>query len=431
MTHPETSFASLLIIGAGPAGLSAAVVAAEAGLHVTLVDENPFPGGQIWRGGQQRWKDVRAKQMWQRLQALSNVRYLPSARVLAVVRETQTIVLEKAGRILHICWEKLILCSGARELYLPFPGWTLPGVTGAGGLQALIKAGADLRGKRVVIAGTGPLLLAVADTVRQQQGKVLLIAEHRNWRELMVFTWKLLVSHKGKFLQALALMWRLKGISYFPDSNVTEAIGEQTLRKVKLRQAGKELELDCDYLACAYGLVANTELAVSLGCVVKDGFVQVDRLQQTSIPGIWAAGEATGIGGVEKALVEGRIAAYAVIGKTPDSEDLALHQNALDFAGLLRQCFSPKTTLRDLCKTETIVCRCEDIRANQLERHLDWRSAKLITRAGMGACQGRICGAACQFLYGWNAPDLRQPVFPAKAATLAELNAACHKEMEK
>jgi NADPH-dependent 2,4-dienoyl-CoA reductase/sulfur reductase-like enzyme len=402
----------LLIIGAGPAGMAAALAAAASSQSITIIDENPAVGGQIWRGG----SDPTARAMWTQLQAHPNVRFMGGVRVVASAGP-RTLLLDGGSML---TWKRLILCTGARELLLPFPGWTLPGVTGAGGLQALVKGGMPIEGKRVVIAGTGPLLLAVADTVRRQGGKVVAIIEQRRMRELAAFTFQLALSHRGKLLQAGRLMASLAGVPYHRGAVVTRANGTTRLASVTINRQGRINEVDCDFLACGFGLVPNLELAAMLGCLTEQGKVVVDANQATSIAGVWAAGESTGIGGVDKALAEGRIAGLAAIDCQPSQKDLASRTRSAAFGTLLACSFAPAPALRELCCPGTIVCRCEDVRSSQLAVHGDWRSAKLQTRVGMGPCQGRVCGAACEFLYGWQGGNMRQPIFPTSAATLAE-----------
>jgi NADPH-dependent 2,4-dienoyl-CoA reductase/sulfur reductase-like enzyme len=149
-------YADLLIIGAGPAGMAAALAAAPSGARIVMLDDNPFAGGQIWRDGPQASLPAQARQLRERLQSHGNIRYHSGTRVIANPGPKQLLVEDDENGWL-ISYDKLILCTAARELLLPFPGWTLPGVTGAGGLQALIKSGLSVRDERVVIAGSGPL----------------------------------------------------------------------------------------------------------------------------------------------------------------------------------------------------------------------------------------------------------------------------------
>ena len=410
----------VVILGAGPAGLAAAEAASRDGQAVLLVDENPAPGGQIWRGGPVQWRDGRADRLWQALGARSHVKLLFGARVVAC-GAPGTLLLDSGAGPRTLAWERLILCSGARELLLPFPGWTLPGVTGAGGMQALVKGGMPVAGKRVLVAGSGPLLLAVAATLQRSGAQVVAIAEHRSGTELARFGARLALRHPARLAQALGLFASLRRVPYLRGATVRAASGDERLQSVVLNHGAQVSEIACDYLACGFGLVPALEIAALFGCALAQGRVSVDREQRTSVDGIWAAGESTGIGGVDKALAEGRIAGLAVLGKTACAAERRALASAQAFARLLAHSFAPPPALRALCTPSTIVCRCEDVRAAELAPHTGWRAAKLQTRAGMGACQGRVCGAACAFLYGWEGAGTRPPVLPVSAATLASL----------
>jgi NADPH-dependent 2,4-dienoyl-CoA reductase/sulfur reductase-like enzyme len=403
--------------------MAAAEAASASGHSVLLVDENAAAGGQIWRGGAPHWADARAARLWDLLRGRPHVRLLAGARVVAAPAP-RTLLLDTADGPLTLAWQKLIVCSGARELLLPFTGWTLPGVTGAGGMQALIKGGMPISGKRVVVAGSGPLLLAVADTVRRHGGEVVAIAEHRSSVALARFGARLALRHRARLAQAIGLLHRLRGVPYLRGATVSAAIGEGKLQSIRLDHGAQPREIACDFLAFGYGLVPTLELASLLGCEVQDGRVVVDASGRTSIDGIWAAGESTGIGGVDKALAQGRIAGLAVSGAEVSSTDRRALASAQAFARLLAGTFAPTPQLRELCERSTVVCRCEDVRAEQLQAHASWRAAKLQTRVGMGPCQGRVCGAACQFLYGWVEAGARPPVFPVSASTLASVDAA-------
>ncbi|HEY0065096.1 MAG TPA: FAD/NAD(P)-binding oxidoreductase [Telluria sp.] len=410
----------LLILGAGPAGLAAAEAASRAGQPVRLIDENPQPGGQIWRGGAARWQDRRAHALWDALRSRQHVQMQFATRAVAVAGPGQ-LLLVRDGVPQMQAWERVIVCSGARELLLPFPGWTLPGVTGAGAMQALIKGGFPIQGKRVVVAGSGPLLLAAADTVRRSGGTVAAIAEYRDTRALAAFTGKLALSHQAKLAQAVGLFARLLGVPYLRGAIVHAALGTEQLSAVRLMHGARAREIDCDFLACGYGLVPAPETASVFGCASGEGKVVVDAMQATSVAGVWAAGESTGIGGVDKALAEGCIAGLAAAGLRVGKGELQVRQHARAFGALLGASFGAPETMREVCAPSTIVCRCEDVRAGELAAHAGWRAAKLQTRVGMGPCQGRVCGAACSFLYGWESTAPRPPLFPVTAAALAAI----------
>ncbi len=160
-----------------------------------------------------------------------------------------------------VYWQKLILCCGARELSLPFPGWTLPGVTGAGGLQAQIKHGLSLKGEKVVIAGSGPLLLAVADTVNKAGGDVTNIIEQAPLPALLRFA-----SGLWRWPQKLRQLATLAPKGYLSGAQAIRAHGTTRLEAVTLRQRGVERTIACDRLAIGYGLIPNIETALLFGC---------------------------------------------------------------------------------------------------------------------------------------------------------------------
>ncbi|HKR22261.1 MAG TPA: FAD/NAD(P)-binding oxidoreductase, partial [Pyrinomonadaceae bacterium] len=167
----------VLIVGAGPAGLAAAYRAAQDGRRrVTVVDDNPDAGGQIWRGERREPRSREAQAWFQRLRSVQ-VELITGARVFQQVEPRKLLAEMSDGGVCELMFENVVLATGARERFLPFPGWTLPNVMGAGGLQALVKGGLPVEGKRIVIAGSGPLLLAVAAYLRDHGADVLCVAE--------------------------------------------------------------------------------------------------------------------------------------------------------------------------------------------------------------------------------------------------------------
>ncbi len=401
---PDDRF-DIIVVGAGPAGIAAACIAAEQRRHVALVDDNPSPGGQIWRAGDNQW--IR------RLRA-APVTFLPGT---AVVDSSAPGILlaEMHGSPRQLTCQKLILATGARERYLPFPGWTLPGIFGAGGLQALVKSGLPIRGSRVVVAGSGPLLLAVAAFLKQEGAVIPVIAEQAPAPAVYGFL-RSLIARPGKLFQAIKLKATLAAVPYRTGCWITEAHGDHRVTGVTL--AGTREAIACDYVACGFGLVPNTELAQLLGCELRDGFVAVDAQQKTSVPDIYCAGEPTGIAGVDAAVLEGQIAAWAALGNGKTADRL---QSSRDnhFAEALNRAFALRPELKDLATPETVVCRCEDVTHAELRAHPSWRAAKLQTRCGMGPCQGRVCGPAVEYLFGWRPGSVRPPLFPARTGTLA------------
>lgn len=400
----------VLVVGAGPAGLAAAYRAAQRGLRVTVVDDNPAAGGQIWRGEQAKPATREAQAWFEKLRSV-DIQLITGARVFQQPK-TGTLLAETPDGVSELNYQHLVLATGARERFVPFPGWTLPNVMGAGGLQALVKTGLPIEGKRVVVAGSGPLLLAVAAYLRSRGAKILLIAEQASSVQLAKFA----VGLAGKASQAFSLRRQLRGVRYSSGCWVLAAHGTERLESVTLSRGGK---MGCDYLACGYHLVPNVELAELLGCAVEDGSVRVDQYQQTSVANVYSAGEATGIGGLELSLVEGEIAGLAIAGKHEEARSLfPVREQQRKFAERLNRTFALREELKQLPAPETIVCRCEDVTFARLTAHRSWREAKLQTRCGMGPCQGRVCGGAVEFLFGWRAESVRPPVLPVRVESL-------------
>lgn len=413
----------IAILGAGPAGLSAALAAAECGQRVLIIDDNPLPGGQIWRDGPgvtlpalaQRYRDAAASD--------SNITLLNGARLIARPA-ANSLLLETAQESMIVHWRKLILCCGARELSLPFTGWTLPGVTGAGGLQAQIKHGLRLDGQRVVIAGSGPLLLAAAASVRKAGGEVVQVVEQASLSVLLRFAaglWR----WPSKLRQLAALAPK----HILTDAQIIAAEGKGSLTSVTLHRKGKKLTLACDRLAIGYGLIANIEPGLLFGCEIKHEAISINQWQQTSVETIYAAGECTGFGGSELALIEGRIAGYAAGEAYSKAQSLfARRRRWQQFAQALNTTFALPDSLKSVATDDVLLCRCEDVRCGDVAEFDCWQQAKLARRCGMGACQGRTCAASGRWLYGWQLPRPREPLSPARAETLIALQ---HHRCEK
>lgn len=385
----------VLVVGAGPAGVAAACRAAESGARVVAVDDNAASGGQIWRGEENDW-----------------LRRLAAS---GAVVETGAAAIDE--RVLGRA-RKVVLATGARELFLPFPGWTLAGVVGAGGLQALIKSGWQVEAKRVVVAGSGPLLYAAASLARERGAAVMLVAEQAPAAAVRRFA-RGLWRHPEKLAQGVKLALSLGGVAARRGCWVEEATGRGRVERVRVRQGSQVWEEGCDILAAGYGLAPNTELAEMLGCRVRDGFVETGEWQETSVAGVYAAGEVTGIGGVEKSVVEGEIAGLAAAGRGEEARRLFGRRAAWRrFAGELERAFALRAEVKALGRAETIVCRCEDVALGRIEGRSGWREAKLQTRCGMGACQGRVCGAITRVLLGWGPAAPRPPLYPTRCGDL-------------
>jgi len=400
----------VVVIGAGPAGMAAAYTACGGGVRVGLVDDNPASGGQIWRG--------ETGNEWFEAIGRAPIETLYNTRVIGLA-EPGSLISETDSGPADLRFAKLILATGARERFIPFPGWTLPNVTGAGGLQALAKGGLDIGGKRVVVAGTGPLLLAVGAYLRKQGAEVVMILEQAPPARIASFG-RAVLRKPGKLLEAASLTWRLRRVPYLMDSWPVAADGDGRLEEVVIQSSGKRIRAACDYLACGFGLVPNVELAAVAGCRVTDGAVAVDEWQRTTVRDIYCAGEPTGVGGLELALVQGRIAGFAATGDQTSARHLFESRASTErFRDSLARAFRLRDELKQLASPETLVCRCEDVPLSKLAPHESWRAIKLHTRCGMGPCQGRICGPAVEFLRGIPPDSARPPVYPASVGCLA------------
>jgi D-hydroxyproline dehydrogenase subunit alpha len=406
----------VFVVGAGPAGLAAACAAAENGRRVALVDETPWLGGQIWRGQQSHPSIPFAVRLIERFKRCGAT-LLDQCVILGPAGERALLAEHPVG-LREIRWERLILATGARELFLPFPGWTLPGNFGPGGLQSLAKHGWPVAGKRIVLAGSGPLLLAVGGGLRKMGANVVSINEQAPLSRLISFGAGLL-GWPAKFAQAARLKLILSGTPFRCGVWPVRAEGTEQLRAVILTDGNREWTEECDFLACGFGLVPNVELPLALGCQLRDGFARVNEWQASCVKDVYCAGELTGIGGADAALVEGEIAGLAASSGAEAARRLfARRASCHRFRAALDAAFALRPEVVRLPLADTLVCRCEDVSFDRMKHFAGWRDAKLQTRCGMGACQGRVCGAAAKLLFGWGMESVRPPVLPARVESL-------------
>lgn len=419
--------ADVVVIGAGPAGIAAASSAAERGLRVVLIDRARDPGGQIWRHAR---GDVGApgasslQRRWLARLADSGARLLMETSVIdaCVTPSRIEMLAHNSGRAIQLHAANVILATGARELYIPFPGWTLPGVVGIGGAQALLKSGVSFVGKRVAIAGSGPLILPVAAALAVAGARLVLVAEQAP-RAAVARLVAGLYRSPATLLQAARYRATFASASYSTGIWVTEAHGDGRIDGVSVTNGRRSWRVGADVLCTGYGLVPNIQLATLLGCDVTDGSVAVDARQQTSVERIFAIGEATGIGGAPMSLAEGEIAGLTVANGAAPITRLLRHRRVLaSSARRMAEAFALRSELRRLPQHNTIVCRCEDVEYAAVSGAASVRQAKLRTRVGMGPCQGRTCMPALEFLFGWQPDTVRPPAEPVPVSVLSAAN---------
>ena len=418
------------VVGAGPAGLAAAAVAARGGAVVALIDAAPRPGGQFWR---HRPAGIAADAdlhhdigLFTRLRP-ANVRYLPGHHVWTVSAGPAGGTVRAVGPgqdEVTVGARYLILAPGAYDRQIPFPGWDLPGVMTAGGVQALLKGHGVLAGPRVLVAGTGPFLLPVAAGLAARGGTVTGVHEANHpagWLR-RPSGWP---GGAGKLAEAagyartllrhrVPVRHRSALVAAEGRDQVEAAVVAPVGRGGRIRLSGAR-RIGTDVIAAGWGFTPQLELFLAAGCdtgLDTDGSLVVlaDGDQFTSQPRVLAAGEATGVGGATLAAIEGALAgsaAAAAAGHRPLRADAVarLRQRRArlrGFAQAMHRVYPVRAGWLDTVAGSTVVCRCEEVTAAQLREATELgatgvRAAKLLSRAGMGWCQARVCGyaAAC------------------------------------
>ncbi|GAA5148527.1 NAD(P)/FAD-dependent oxidoreductase [Nocardioides marinquilinus] len=426
------------VVGAGPAGMAAAVAAGERGLRVVLVDAGRRTGGQYWRRPTDDAEpDARFADLHRRLAALGDaVRHVAGQQVWFVeAGEPHALHLSPtvdaaidvdlapdADRApARVEARALVLCPGGYDRQLPVPGWTLPGVMAAGGVQALLKASGTLAGSRAVVAGTGPFLLPVAAGLLRAGAEVVALCEAGSpsgWAR----TPRGVAAVPGKAAEAAAYAATLARhrVRLRTRTVVTEVRGDDHVTSVRLgrldRQGrlrpGDGVEVEADLVALGWGFTSSLELLTAVGAATRvddDGslVVVVDDGQRTDVPGVLAAGEATGVGGADLAVAEGELAGLTAARDAGCAVDEARVRSVRRtvrrhraFAAAMHRAHPVPAGWREWLRPDTVVCRCEEVTAGEVRTACDdlgaadARTVKLLTRCGMGWCQGRVCGYA-------------------------------------
>ena len=420
---------SVVVIGAGPAGISAAIEAVGRGCHVTVIDEAALPGGQIYRQSDPELEvaefvaageRARKHALLERFQQiLDRVDYRPNATAYALFGNREVHVA-RSGVSEVLSAEAVVLATGVRELAIPFPGWTLPGVMFAGGAQSLLKAHGVLAGRNIVVAGCGPLPVVVAAQASRAGGTVGALAMLHPLRSMLAHPVRLW--HGRQIMtEGAHYAWTVAraGIKQLSRCVPVRAIGDDRVQAVALAKldpdgkvvAGSEQVISCDILALNFGFTANSELAAMAGAKmyfdrVGGGWLpQSDAFGRTSIPGILVAGDGAGLRGAIVAAAQGRIVG-ATAAQSDPVDEAALRaslrrsfneqRRALSFQVAVRRTLRLPERIWHLISDDTIVCRCESISCGEIRGafaagHQSMNAVKRNVRAGMGWCGGKIC----------------------------------------
>ncbi|MGE0312201.1 MAG: FAD-dependent oxidoreductase [Lautropia sp.] len=415
----------LIVVGAGPAGLAAATVGARSGLSTLLLDENPAPGGQVYRGiGASRFarhRQTLGEDYWhgERLVAdlaASGATVLHRATVWSLDATLEVgVLVDDAARMLQA--GHVIVATGALERPFPIPGWTLPGVMTAGAAQTLLKSSGLVADGATVLAGTGPLLWLLAAQTLRAGGRIRAILDttpRANWREALPHLPAF--ARSPLFRKGLALLREVRGAVEVKTGVVSlEAVEGRARRLGSVAWSGasgrREL-VEADQLLLHQGVVPNVNLAMAAGVEHRWDATQLcwrpvlDSDGATSIEGISIAGDGAGIAGAWVAEARGRLAACTAVrraGSPPTAlasveadarSMLARHEQGRAFIDLL---YRPATAFRVPAADDTIVCRCEEVTAGQIRDTVRLgcegpNQMKAFLRCGMGPCQGRLCG---------------------------------------
>lgn len=415
----------LLVVGGGAAGMTAAAFAAEAGLETVLVDERTLPGGQFYKQAVPGSLDARARdaqfeggrQLVGRLAASGAMRLAPAEVVSA--HAGLRVVVREAGRLRLVLPKRLLIATGAYERPWPVPGWTLPGVMTTGAAQTLLRSYRVLAGRHVVVAGNGPLNLQVAVELLEAGAKVEAVAELAappGWRDVPAIL-RMAASMPELLSQGLRYRRILKraAVPVLPATRLAAIERHGNVLTAFLQDAnGQTRPIEADAVAMGYGFQPVNEILRMLGAAHRYDnerrqlVTEMSAVGETSVEGLYAAGDCTGLQGAHAAVANGVIAAAEIVRSlgrpltVGQRDEVAIahrrRADALRFQRGLWDLFRPAVAALVGLDAAAPLCRCEGVSGRALYGALDHAATagtlKRATRSGMGRCQGRYCGEA-------------------------------------
>ncbi|MDP6787821.1 MAG: FAD-dependent oxidoreductase [Rhodospirillales bacterium] len=456
--------APVVIIGAGPAGATAALALAEAGISSVLLDDNGDAGGQVWRTGAAdqgpplAYTDARGDELRRDLARHGDIiDHRTGHEVVGLFPDLRLWVLAGGETVTSLHPKAVIVATGALEVFAPVPGWTRPGVYGLGGLQALMKTSRAVPDGPVVLGGAGPLLRLVAAQLAALGAEISAVVDAAPWPSPGQ-VWRL-ASQPGLLAKGVAFEWGLlrRGIPIHRGSAIVEIAGDDEPDSVLVAPVdetwkpveGPRRRLAARVVGLGYGVRSNVELTRLAGCehvfsAPRGGWHATrDPNMETTVENLFLAGDGGGIGGVEVALAEGVIAASAVAQRLGRGDGLKTkaakaRRRLVDltrFQDALAEWSGVRPGILAGCTEDTIVCRCEDVKRGEIAAavaagYTDIGPVKMNTRAGMGLCQGRTCTPAVQAIMASETgtplaevglPTSRAPLRPVPLEALAQL----------
>ncbi len=451
-----------VVAGLGPAGMSAAIALAESGVKTAVIDDQPTAGGQVYRQLPDQFEESSRKTAWgprasgvrllARLKKTGRAITLFSrASIFGYFSDNEIAVVED-DELHDISYSKLIVCEGAMERTIPFPGWTLPGVLTAGGLQRLLKQQGVLAGQRILLAGSGPLLVSAAAELTSAGARVWL-CEAAPLGDALRFV-PAVLRHKAIWPEALGCLpqFLLRRINLMQPWGIIRAEGSDRVETAIVARLdptgapvpGTEKQLKVDVIGINHGFLPRNRLTRLVGCSHRyvdarhAWHVDTDQYQQTSLEQVYVAGDAAGIGGAHLASLQGQLAglhAAMMLSGSAQNERLdALHHKTIPlqrYADSLFSCYRLRTGLFEVIEPDTTICRCEGVTASKIWDAVEAGRRSMVEfkpiRMAMGSCQGRVCESILtEMLKQRGIPPqdqgqlfIRPPLVPLPIATLA------------